>query len=337
VRPVKPGRRLLVAAVALGALALVWPAGAFGTSSPSEQAQQLLQRTRQAAASHDFSGTATVTWRDGAAVRTAQVRVTDSDGSVEARVGNDVVYDSGDRTYVKDGSRWTSIAVDPSADGEVPGVGANWKLTTRTGPQVAGRSTTEVVATRRDGTVAQRVAVDDDTGLLLERQVLARDGTVERSLAFTALDLGATTTEVTAPDGLRAGRSSTITTVPSGYVAPSTLGAAVLVSRAKQPDGVLLWYSDGLFSTSLFEQRGTLDWTGLPAGGTDTTVRGTAMRRWSEPSGTVLVWERDGVVFTCVSDAPTDVIDAAVKSLSAPQRSALERVADFVLGPFGWN
>lgn len=333
----KPGRRALVAVIALGTLALAWPVGAFGTSSPSEQAQQLLQRTRQAAANHEFSGTATVTWRDGTTVRRVQVQVTDADGMVEARVGNHVVYDSGDRTYVKDGSRWTSIAVDPSADGVVPGVGAHWKLSTRTGPQVAGRSTTEVVATRRDGTVAQRVAVDDDTGLLLKREVVARNGTVERSLTFTELDLGATTTKVTAPDGLRAEQSSTITTVPDGYVAPSTLGAAVLVTRTKQPDGVLLWYSDGLFSTSVFEQRGTLDWSGLPAGGTDTDVRGTAMRRWTEPSGTVLVWERDGVVFTCVSDAPTDVIDAAVTALSAPERSTLERVADFVLGPFGWN
>ncbi len=336
-QPGRPARRVLVAAIALGALALAWPVGAFGTSSPSEQAQQLLQRTRQAAATHDFTGTATVTWRDGTTVRRAQVQVTDADGTVEARVGNDVVYDSGARTYVKDGSRWTSIAVDPSADGVVPGVGAHWKLTTRTGPQVAGRATTEVVATRRDGTVVQRVAVDDGTGLLLKREVVARDGTVERSLTFTEIDLDATATEVTAPRGVRAEQSSTITTVPDGYVAPSTLGAAVLVTRTKQPDGVLLWYSDGLFSTSVFEQRGTLDWSGLPAGGTDTDVRGTAMRRWTEPSGTVLVWERDGVVFTCVSDAPTDVIDAAVTALSAPERSTLERVADFVLGPFGWN
>jgi hypothetical protein len=51
----------------------------------------------------------------------------------------------------------------------------------------------------------------------------------------------------------------------------------------------------------------------------------------------VLVWERDGVVYTCVSDAPADVFDASVTALAAPERSALERVADFVLGPFGWN
>jgi len=66
-------------------------------------------------------------------------------------------------------------------------------------------------------------------------------------------------------------------------------------------------------------------------------MRGTTMRRYSEPSGTVLVWERDGVVYTCVSDAPTDVFDASVTALTAPERSSLERIADFVLGPFGWN
>jgi len=336
VRNARPVRRALVGLLALGALAVAWPGGAFGTSSPSEQAQQLLERTRQAAATHDFSGLVTVTWRDGATLRKAQVEVTDAGGVVEARVNGDVVYDSGARTYVKDGNRWTGIAVDPAA-GETPSAATHWKLTTSPGPEVAGRSTTQVVASRRDGTVAQRTAVDDATGLLLQREVLTKNGKVERALVFTELDLGATTTDVTAPAGLHAAQSSTITTVPDGYVAPSTLGDATLVTRAKQSDGVLLWYSDGLFSTSVFEQRGTLDWTALPDGGTDTSMRGTTMRRYSEPSGTVLVWERDGVVYTCVSDAPADVFDASVTALTAPERSSLERIADFVLGPFGWN
>jgi hypothetical protein len=327
---------VLVGLAALGALAVAWPGGAFGTSSPSEQAQQLLERTRQAAATHDFSGLVTVTWRDGATLRKAQVEVTDDGGVVEARVNGDVVYDSGARTYVKDGNRWTGIAVDPT-DGETPSAAAHWKLTTRPGPEIAGHTTTQVVASRRDGTVAQRTAVDDDTGLLLQREVLAKNGTVERALVFTELELGATTTHVTAPSGLHAERSSTIATVPDGYVAPSTLGNATLVTRAKQSDGVLLWYSDGLFSTSVLEQRGTLDWAALPDGGTDTSMRGTTMHRYSEPSGTVSVWERDGVVYTCVSDAPADVFDASLTALTAPERSSLERVADFVLGPFGWN
>jgi hypothetical protein len=66
-------------------------------------------------------------------------------------------------------------------------------------------------------------------------------------------------------------------------------------------------------------------------------LHGTRAQRWSEPSGTVLVWERDGVVYTCVSDAPADVFDASVAALTGSDRSALQRAADFVLGPFGWN
>jgi hypothetical protein len=326
----------LLAFAALGALAVAWPVGAFGTSSPSEKAQQLLTRMRQAAMTHDFTGVATLTWRDGASVRNEQVDVTDAAGAVEARVNGNVVYDSGDRTYVKDDGRWTGIAVDPGLR-DVPSPGANWKLTTRTGPEVAGRTTTEILATRGDGTVAQRIAVDDDTGLLLRRQVLGRDGAVERSMTFTELELGDTTTEVTAPASLRTEKSSTLEKVPDGYKAPGSLNGAALITRTKQPGGVLLWYSDGLFSTTVLEQRGSLDWAALPAGGTTSEVKGSTMRRWSEPSGTVLVWENDGVVYTCVSDAPSDVVDATVASLAASERSALERAADFVLGPFGWN
>jgi hypothetical protein len=100
---------------------------------------------------------------------------------------------------------------------------------------------------------------------------------------------------------------------------------------------VLLYYSDGLFSMSVLEQQGALDWGTLPDGGTTTDVRGTTVRRYADPSATALVWERDGVVYTCVSDAPTDVFTADVGQLAGPGRSALERAADFVLGPFGWN
>jgi hypothetical protein len=333
-------RRGLVALLALGALAIAWPVGAFGTSSPSEEAQQLLARARQAAVSHDFTGLATLKWRDGATERTAQVDVTDAAGMVEARVDGNVVYDHGDRTYFEDDGHWTGIAVEPG-NRDVPSAGAHWKLTTRPGPEIAGRSTTEIVATRRDGEgagkVAQRIAVDDDTGLLLRRQVLGLDGTVEHSMTFTELDLGAAATQVTAPAGLRTEESSKITTMPDGYKAPDALHGAALVTRTKQSDGVMLWYSDGLFTTTVSEQRGDLDWDALPPGGTTSQVMGSTVRRWSEPSGTVLVWEHDGVVYTCVSDAPSDIVEGAVASLAAPERSALERAADFVLGPFGWN
>jgi hypothetical protein len=51
----------------------------------------------------------------------------------------------------------------------------------------------------------------------------------------------------------------------------------------------------------------------------------------------VMVWERDGVVYTCVSDAPSDVFTKVVDGLAGAGRSTPESVVDFVLGPFGWS
>ncbi|MET0420605.1 MAG: hypothetical protein ABW073_02780, partial [Acidimicrobiia bacterium] len=125
--------------------------------------------------------------------------------------------------------------------------------------------------------------------------------------------------------------------VPSGYHAPATAGAGyTLLSRSRHDDGVHLVYSDGLFTVSITEQRGELDWDSMPSGAAATDVDGVHARRYSEASGDVLVWERDGVVYTCASDAPTDVLAAMVAGLT-PDRSLPTQVADFVLGPFGFE
>ena len=124
--------------------------------------------------------------------------------------------------------------------------------------------------------------------------------------------------------------------MPSGYEAPSTPSGYVLVGRSRHPNGVELLYSDGLFTVSVLEQRGEVDWDGLPKGGVADEVGGNRARRYAEPGADVLVWERDGTVFTSVSDAPPDVIDAMIAGFT-PSRSTVEQVADYVLGPFGWN
>jgi hypothetical protein len=124
---------------------------------------------------------------------------------------------------------------------------------------------------------------------------------------------------------------------PDGYRAPDRAGAGyVLVSRARHDDGVHLVYSDGLFSVSVLEQRGEVDWGAMPRGGADAAVDGERARRYVEPMGDVVVWERDGVVYTCVSDAPTDVFDAMLAGLT-PSKGVPQQVVDFVLGPFGFE
>ena len=100
---------------------------------------------------------------------------------------------------------------------------------------------------------------------------------------------------------------------------------------------MLLYYSDGLFTASVFEQQGELDWDALPSGGDDTRLADTRTRVYHEPSGDVAVWARNGLVYTCVSDAPSDVFARMVGAMASDGRSAPESVVDFVLDPFGWG
>jgi hypothetical protein len=180
--------------------------------------------------------------------------------------------------------------------------------------------------------------VDDATGLLLAREVLGSDGRVERSLAVTEIDLSPTSSAVDLPTHARAQVAQPLRSVPDGYRAPRSPGAGYeLVTRSRQRDGVLFFYSDGIFSASVFEQRGDLAWDSLPAGGTTLDISGNRTVRYDEPSGEALVWESGGVVYTTVSDAPSDVFERMVGELAPTHRSTPESVVDFVLGPFGWG
>jgi sigma-E factor negative regulatory protein RseB len=330
-----------VALVAVATLALAWPVGAWaagsGESDDSQVAARLVTRTRDASSRYDFSGRATVTWSTGSGTRRAPVQVHDAAGSIEVVSATGVVVDQGRHTYLRDprtAPRWTSVLVEPSARG-VPAPGSHWQLSTEGGRTVARRPTTVVMASRPDGTPAQRLFVDDATGLVLGREVLGPNGRVERSLTFDDIAIGTAGTVETPKVGTA--QALPLSSLPTGYRAPASTAGYRLVTRSRHPDGVLLFYSDGLFAMSVFEQHGQLNWSALPQGGTTGDLGGTNTRAYREPSGNVLVWERDGVVYTCVSDAPSDVFTEVVDGFAGAGRSTPESVVDFVLGPFGWG
>jgi hypothetical protein len=331
----RPARRLAAGGVAL--MALVALAGAWGPanaeSAPSGAAR-LMARMRAATGTTDFSGVVTVTWRgtDGRRER-ATVDVRSVGGALQVSSGGNVIVDEGDHTFFRDELGWTEAVGEAEAHRR-PRPDAIWDLSLRPGT-LSGRPVTTVVASRADGTVAQRTTVDDATSLPLARAVLDADGRVQRSFRFVEIDLAPPPAVVSTPrSSVRA--AEPISDVPDGYRGPEHAGAGfVLVSRTRHDDGVHLVYSDGLFSVSVLEQRGEVDWGAMPRG-TETTVDGEHARRYVEPMGDVVVWERDGVVYTCVSDAPPDSLDGMLAGLS-PNRSVPERLVDFVLGPFGFE
>ena len=137
----------------------------------------------------------------------------------------------------------------------------------------------------------------------------------------------------------RGPKVTTTDEVGGEYLAPDRLESGFhLLGRYEQPGGaVQLFYSDGLFSLSLFEQPGEVEWAALPEGGRRDTVAEQRAQWYATHAGTVVVWSRDGLVLTGVSDAPPDTVRAAVATVKAPEGSVIDDVVDFVLEPFDWE
>ncbi len=193
-----------------------------------------------------------------------------------------------------------------------------------------------MIARDRDGRVRARFYVDPDTHLMLRRDVLDQDGHMVRSVRFVRLNTGVAAAVPQVPtDGPAV---SATDGVPDGFTAPETLGGFRLLGRYLHPDGTLqLFYGDGLFSLSVFEQDGQLDWSAMPDGGRRSEVEGEQARTYSTAAGTVVVWGEQGLAFTGVSDAPVDTLRSVLPDVAGDDRSAADDVLDFVLGPFGWE
>jgi len=213
----------------------------------------------------------------------------------------------------------------------------------------AGRAATVVEATPIDGgVVAGRFWVDDDSGLLLRRELYDDSGQTVRSTAF--LDLDVTTAPVapllTRPSGgysapgveadPPAGRDGKLLDDAAldrlradGWVLPDALPTGLVLYRARvvEVDGggqaVQLTYSDGLFAASLFTQRGRLDTSAL-RGFTPTKLGGAVVY---SRSGLYrqLVWVGGEIVFTLVSDAPDARLEQIVRVLPHTEPSSTMR------------
>ena len=325
---------LLLCVALLTGVALVSALRHASADSSSSEAARLVVRMRDAPSSMQFSGVVRVTWRSLGKPNDITVDITDDQGSLEVKSGRARVFEGGTRTYFKSELGWSSALVEPNVK-NVPAPDHHWTLSVRRGPAIVGHPTQLVEATRRNGTAVQRMYLDADTSLLLRRDVLDARGRVQRSLEFLQLTV-ASGPDLQAPKGVSARKAVPLDNVPAGYETTSTPSGYLLVGRSRHPNGVELLYTDGLFSVSVLEQRGELEWDALPRGGASTEVDGNRAQRYSEPGVDVIVWQHDGTVFTAVTDAPPDVIDAMIAGFS-PDRSTAEKVVDFVLGPFGWD
>jgi sigma-E factor negative regulatory protein RseB len=329
------GRWLSAAATAclLATVVVTVPGASAGAGTDPEQ---LLLGARDASSRTTVDGVVEVRWQDGSTVHVDRANARSRDGAYSVGQGRTLAVGLGGLRWSADdgiATLWGRIDGSPPPD-----PGAAWRLELGGSAEVAGHAAQIVDARHGSGPVRARFYVDEGSGLLLRRDVLARDGDLVRSVRFTQLTTsGARPAVAKVPER----REAPVATdeVDSEFAAPDRLDEGFrLLGRYRQPDGVVqLFYGDGLFSISVFEQTGDVDWGSLPDGGRAATIDSERARWYATDAGSVVVWERDGLVLTGVSDAPPDTVRAAVGAVETEGNGVIQDVVDFVLDPFDWQ
>lgn len=299
-----------VLALLLGA---VTPALAAGPA-PLEQA-------RQAAEHLSFEGTLQVGWRDGTVTRTEHLAVEAAGGALLVRGANQVMARPAFGRLLAHGiGGWEEMWLPSLAPGPRPDGASKYATTAPAdGPSVAGR-TTRVVEVRLRGALLERIYLDRETDILLGRDQFDGRGDVLRNVGFETFRL-APSASAPAPPPSPAHHAQQVVAMdhlPASTVAPGILADGYQrtgIYRAGAVTQVL--YSDGLYDLSLFEQEGRLRHADLPPSGEQVAVGTANGWRYPWPGGQLVVWSTGGKVFTAVSDAPTDQVLAAVRSLPA--------------------
>ncbi len=328
--------RLLVVAVVVGVLlAAALPSGsaaggargvrdprAMPPGSPSApddpQALRLLRRAVTAEHQVAYRGTQFVAVWSPAADSSELVDVANLPGQGTTLAGR-----GGDSP-----SAFVDRSADPGSDGSVASGDHVGSLGLLTGAyqlrlaapgHSAGRTTDVVEAVRADGAVAARFWLDQHTGVLVRRELYDHDGAPVRANAFVDLDFGPA--PAARGSGEQSARATSRPVPDDGPVVAVAdyprlagegwnccehrLGSGPSLRDVRRSgDGatIHLSYTDGLTSTSVFEQRGDLDEAGMRGFTRRTTDAGDVYVKYGLSS--YAVWAANGLVYTAVCDTP---------------------------------
>lgn len=286
-----------------------------------------LDHAREAAERATFSGTVLLRWHDSDGEHSQELRVEAAHGVLVVEGFNSLMARQRER-LVRSQQGWDLLWPSQLGPDDHPDVGAKYEELGRVGPTVAGRPTT-VVELRRRSVLRERLYVDVRDGLLLERQQFDGDGHEMREVSFERLQTAAPAPPVAAGHHPRArpARRLTAAELPPEYGAPGAVGDGYRrLGVYRDVGAVHVLYGDGLYQLSMFEQRGRLDATRLPAGGARQRVGTHPAWRWAWAGGEVLVWQAGSTVYTAVGDAPGDELAEAAAAMPSGHSSWTNRV-----------
>ncbi len=178
-----------------------------------------------------------------------------------------------------------------------------------------GRPAT-VVTVVEDGRARVRMVFDDATGAPLLSEVYDGDGDLYRMVVMVEFEPGAPPMS-RAPGPLSeyqvVSRSS-----PVGL--PDELAGYWRADTYAGPEAtVQAFYTDGIFSFSLFRAEARLD-DGPFADGADLDADGSTYRRLLDPGAVRVFWNARTASFVLVGDLPPDHLEAVLAALPDPDR-----------------
>ena len=298
-----------------------------------------MEEARRAASQLDFTATVDLRWVDDAGRHEASLEV--QVGAGRTHIAGPAPVDAGAAgRMVRRAGGWAVVWPGASGPLQLPPLDRKYDLAVAEGPVVAGRPTHQVEVRER-GYVRERLAVDTATGLVLRRELVNRAGATARLVEVQRLTFGPASTSRTPPRPVAHDRPRRVAVdrLPPPLRVPPELAGGYRRSSAYVRGGqVQVLYSDGLHGLSLFVQRGRL--AALPPAAERVSIGRAGAAAWAWSGGEVVTWQRGGVVYGAVGDAPEDELLAAARSVPGPGRvgaaatlrASCRRLADVLAG-----
>jgi sigma-E factor negative regulatory protein RseB len=302
-----------------------------GSRDDDPRALQLLHRAAASAEKVTFSGTQLIgSWMpSGTAAYVLDVEHSPLTGTTVHEHGTGSSQEAARWAPTRDPGAPSSLSVEPLAV-----LAESFTVSVAGSGSVAGRTST-IVEARRDDNVAARLWIDDQSALLLRKEVLDEQGRLVRESAFlelTVQTMPGVPQEGAQQEGLlarnavdnreenheRLDADALDRLRQQGWACPEDLPRGLTLyaaQRMSSPTGevVHLSYSDGISSVSVFEQPGRLDVDGLE--GYEVVQLGTSTVHARSGMPISVVWESDRSVLTVVADAPASTVADVVTAL----------------------
>lgn len=215
------------------------------------------------------------------------------------------------------------LADDDTAALRLDALAASYDLDVLEPTHVLSRPAT-VLGVGRAGELVAKVWIDDESGLMLKRE-LYEQGEVVRSSTYVSLEvtrrddmfLNHLEPELVTPDSSALDPADAARFSDAGWACPESLGHGFQLTGLMQVDAgadvMHAEYTDGLSSVSVFSEHGTLDPSKLGGFSLDDTQAEPVYVRAGLP--TMVVWDSGATVYAIVSDAPLDTVSSVVADL----------------------